>query len=109
MKLKLSSTIRHFGTLIVFTLFMSACSSTYQMTSYDDDVYYAQKDSPIEISKMSSVDDNYEEYGSPLEQQVITEEQTTKNTRSREINRTIFSSIAYAMLEGLYIFSIWCN
>ena len=107
MRLNLPASFRLFGTLIVLTIIMSACSSTYQMTSYnDDDVYHTQKNTQVE---MTTVDEDFEEYESPQEQQTTTEEQSRKNSRSREINRSILSGIGYALLEGLYIFTLWCN
>lgn len=101
MKKDLLRLFRIFGTLFVFTIILSACSSTYHTRNInDDDVYYSTTDSTIETS------DEFENYDSYNNEKEKEKEQQQKAKRN-EINRTILSNIAYVMLEGLYFFLIF--
>lgn len=102
MKKDLFHLFRIFGTLFVFTIILSACSSTYHTRNInDDDVYYSTNDDAFETS------DDFEKYDTYNNDNKEEENEQQQKARRNEINRTILSNIAYVMLEGLYFFLIF--
>ncbi len=110
---KLLRTFLCFGTFFVFSGIMISCTTYQHMQRSDDDIYYSSSDAQdIKTSDSYREYESYSQYKDvPVDNSKKDNKQLQKKqsdqSRAQEINRSVFRTIGYIMLESLYLLLIF--